>query len=164
MRQSQAAILIATLVALLGLLPALYGWTVRSMLRRNLRHLREGDLEPLFRTYADDIRFVFPGHNSWAGEFRGREEVERWVRRVYQVGLRLEPHEMLVVGPPWDTTVCLRFTDTCTAADGTIVYTNRGMFFGKIAWGKITSYELYEDTEKVVALDEYVASLESTAH
>lgn len=162
-RQSQAAILIAVLVALLSLLPALYAWAVRSMLRRNLRHLREGDLEPLFSTYADDIRFVFPGHTSWAGEFRGREEVERWVRRVYQVGLRLEPHEMLVAGPPWDTTVCLRFTDRCTAADGTIVYTNQGMFFGKVAWGKITSYEIHEDTEKVVALDKYVASLESPA-
>jgi ketosteroid isomerase-like protein len=162
-RQSQTAILIAVSVALLSLLPALYRWTARSMLRRNLRHLREGDLEPLFSTYADDIRFVFPGHTSWAGEFRGREEVERWVRRVYQVGLRLEPHEMLVAGPPWDTTVCLRFTDRCTAADGTIVYTNQGMFFGKITWGKITSYEIHEDTEKVVALDEYVASLESPA-
>ncbi len=162
-RESPSAILIAVLVALLSLLPALYAWTVRFMLRRNLRHLREGDLEPLFSTYADDIWFVFPGHNSWAGEFRGREEVERWVRRVYQVGLRLEPLEMLVAGPPWDTTFCLRFTDRCTAADGTIVYTNRGMFFGKIAWGKITSYEVHEDTEKVVALDEYVQSLESPA-
>lgn len=162
-RQSQAAILIAVLIALLSLLPAPYRWTVRFMLRRTLRSLREGDFEPLFSTYADDIRFVFPGQNSWAGEFRGKEEVERWVRRVYQVGLRLEPHEMLVVGPPWDTTVCLRFTDTCTAPDGTIVYTNQGVIFGKIAWGKITSYELHEDTEKVVALDKYVASLESPA-
>jgi hypothetical protein len=85
------------------------------------------------------------------------------VQCVYQVGLRLEPHEMLVAGSPWDTTVCLRFTDTCTAPDGAIVYTIRGVIFGKIAWSKITSYELYEDTEKVVALDEYVASLESTA-
>jgi hypothetical protein len=37
------------------------------------------------------------------------------------------------------------------------------MFFGKVAWGKITSYEIHEDTEKVVALDKYVASLESPA-
>jgi ketosteroid isomerase-like protein len=162
-RQSQAAILIAALITLLSLLPALYAWTVRFMLRRTLRSLREGDFEPLFSTYTDDIRFVFPGHSSWAGEFRGREEVERWVRRVYQVGLRLEPHEMLVAGSPWDTTVCLRFTDRCTAPNGTIVYTNQGVIFGKIAWGKITSYELHEDTEKVVALDKYVASLESNA-
>lgn len=66
------------------------------------------------------------------------------------------------MGPPWDTTVCLRFTDRCAAPDGTIVYTNRGMVFGKIAWGKITYYEIHEDTEKVVAFDEYVASHEPT--
>ncbi len=161
-QQYQSTILISALVAVLGILPALYRWIVRAMLRRNLRHLREGDLESLFSTYADDIRFVFPGKNSWAGEFRGKDEVKRWVRRVYQVGLRLEPHEMLVVGPPWDTTVALRFTDRCTAPDGTVVYANRGMVFGKIVWGKITYYEIHEDTEQVVALDEYLESRERT--
>jgi ketosteroid isomerase-like protein len=162
--QRPSDLLVVALVAVVfSLLPALYAWAVRSMLRRTLRRLREGDLEPLFRTYADDIRFVFPGHNSWAGEFRGREQVERWVRRVYQVGLRLEPQEILIMGPPWETTVCLRFTDRCIVADGTIVYTNRGVIFGKIAWGKITYYEVHEDTEKVVALDEYVASREPTS-
>jgi hypothetical protein len=161
-RQSAPLVVVLVLAVVFGLLLALYARVVRSMLYRNLRRLREGDFEPVFSTYADDIRFVFPGHNSWAGEFRGRAEVESWVRRVYQVGLRLEPHEILVMGPPWDTTVCLRFTDRCTAPDGTIVYTNQGMIFGKIAWGKITSYEIHEDTEKVVALDEYVASHEPT--
>ena len=161
-RQSVPLVVGLVLAVVFGLLPPLYGWAVRFMLHRTSRRLREGDFEPLFRTYADDIRFVFPGHNSWAGEFRGRAEVERWVRRVYQVGLRLEPYEILVMGPPWDTTVCLRFTDRCTAPDGTIVYTNQGMLFGKIAWGKITYYEIHEDTEKVVALDAYVASHEPT--
>jgi hypothetical protein len=160
--QSAPLVVALVLAVVFGMLPALYAWAVRSMLYRISHRLREGDFEPLFRTYANDIRFVFPGHNSWAGEFLGREEVERWVRRVYQVGLRLEPHEILVTGPPWNTTVCLRFTDRCTAPDGTIVYTNRGMVFGKIAWGKITSYEIHEDTEKVVALDAYVASHEQT--
>ena len=162
-RQPAPLVVALVLAVVFGLLPALYAWAVRSMLHRTLRSLREGDLEPLFSTYADDITFVFPGHNSWAGEFRGRGEVERWVRRVYQVGLRLEPHEILVMGPPWDTTVCLRFTDRCTASDGTIVYTNRGVILGKIAWGKITYYEVNEDTEKVVALDEYVAAHEPTS-
>src|SRR5260370_18566814 len=131
-QQYPSTLLIAVLAAVLGILPALYRWTVRALLRRNLRHLREGDLEPLFSTYADNIRFVFPGKNSWAGEFRGKAEVKRRVRRVSQGCLRLEPHEMLVAGPPWDTTFALRFTDQCTPADGTVVYANRGMSFAKI--------------------------------
>ena len=30
---------------------------------------------------------------------------------------------------------------------------NRAVLFGKIRWGKITFYEVYEDTERVAALD-----------
>jgi len=38
-----------------------------------------------------------------------------------------------------------------------VIYENRAVLFGKIRWGKITFYEVYEDTEKVAALDAYLA-------
>jgi hypothetical protein len=112
------------------------------------------------RRYADDVRFVFPGRSSWAADLRGKDEVERWVRRFVRVGLQLEPHKILVAGPPWDTTVCLRFTDEATASDGTIVYSNQGTIFAKIAWGKVTYYEVNEDTQKVAEFDEWLAAQE----
>jgi ketosteroid isomerase-like protein len=148
--------------ALGAALPALYGWTVRSMLRRNLTRLRAGDVEPLFGTYAEDVRFVLPGRHSWAGDYRGKDEVERWMRRFVRVGLQLEPREILVTGPPWNTTVSLRFTDQLTAPDGEVVYANRGTIFARIAWGRITYYEVHEDTQKVAELDEYLALHEPT--
>jgi ketosteroid isomerase-like protein len=151
----RAAVLAATL-------PALYAWTVRFMLRRNLGRLRAGDVGPLFGTYAEDIRFVLPGRHSWAGDYRGEDEVERWMRRFVRVGLQLELQEILVTGPAWNTTVCLRFTDQRTAPDGDVVYANRGMIFGKISWGRVTYYEVHEDTQKVAELDEYLASHEPT--
>ncbi len=40
--------------------------------------------------------------------------------------------------------------------DGDVVYENRGVIFGKIAWGKIKSYEVFEDTQKVAAFDDYL--------
>ena len=150
------------LAAMLGVLPTLYVWAVRYMLRRNLRRLRVGDLGPLFSTYADDVRFVFPGRSSWAADLRGKDELERWVQRFVRVGLQLEPHEILVMGPPWDTTVCLRFTDHFTAPDGVVVYANCGTIFGKIVWGKLTSYAVYEDTQKVAEFDDYLALHEPT--
>jgi hypothetical protein len=85
------------------------------MLRRNIRRLRAGDIEPLFSNYADDVRFVFPGESSWKADLRGKQEVKRWVQRFMQVGLQLEPHEILVAGLPWNTTVCLYFTDQIAA-------------------------------------------------
>ena len=147
-------------IGLAAALPALYAWTVRSMLRRNLRRLRAGDVGPLFLTYAEDVRFVLPGRHSWAGDFRGRDEVERWLRRFVRIGLQLEPHEILITGPPWNTTVCLRFTDQLTASDGEVVYANRGTILAKIAWGKVTYYEVNEDTQKVAEFDEWLASHE----
>ena len=39
---------------------------------------------------------------------------------------------------------------------------NRGTIFGKIVWGKVTYYEVNEDTQKVAELDEYLASHEAS--
>ena len=58
---------------------------------------------------------------------------------------------------PGNTTVCIRITDRATDAGGNVIYENRAVLFGKIRWGKITFYEVYEDTEKVAALDAYLA-------
>ena len=55
----------------------------------------------------------------------------------------------------------MRFTDEATAPDGTVVYTNRAVLFGKIAWGKIAYQEDYVDTQKVAEFDEYLAAHET---
>jgi hypothetical protein len=80
--------------------PLLYGWAVRWMLRRNLARLRAGDPEPLLATYADDVRFIFPGRSLWAANLQGKDEVDSWLGRFVRVGLRLEAREILVKGPP----------------------------------------------------------------
>ena len=43
-------------------------------------------------------------------------------------------------------------------ADGNSVYDNRGVIIGNVSWGKIRSYEVFEDTQKVEALDTYLDS------
>ncbi|HEX8857118.1 MAG TPA: nuclear transport factor 2 family protein [Thermoleophilaceae bacterium] len=149
-------------VALLSLpaAQATYAWLVRRLFMRNLRNLRAGNPEPLFKSYADDVRFVFPGDSSWGGEVRGREALEHWVRRFVRVGLQLEPQKILITGPPWKTTFCLLYTDELTTPSGERVYENRGAIYGTIRWGKITSYETAEDTHKVEAFDEWLAEHE----
>src|SRR5215218_5067376 len=99
----RSAALLAALATALGALPALYAWAVRSMLHRNLARLWASDPEPLLASYADDIHFVFPGRSSWAADLRGKDEVERWLRRFVRVGLRFEVHEILVADPLWPT-------------------------------------------------------------
>ena len=52
-------------------------------------------------------------------------------------------------------TVCIRITDRAKDSNGNVVCQNRAVLFGKVRWGKIVFYEVYENTEKVKALDEY---------
>ena len=135
----------------------MYAWIVRRIIRRAVRRLQGGDIGPSLSLYADDARFIFPGRHSWAGDFRGHGEMEKWLQRFVRTGLRFEPHEILVNGPPWNTKVCLRFTDHLKGDDGASVYTNRGVIFGKVVWGKIVYEEVFEDTQKVAELDDYLA-------
>ena len=138
----------------------MYAWLVRFMIRRAVRRVNAGDIRPMLGSYADDATLVFPGDHSWGGEYRGKAEIERFLRRFVRVGLQLEPQEIVVGGAPWNTTVCLHFTDKASDADGAVVYANRGVIFAKSAWGKIVFQELYEDTQKVAEFDQYLASHE----
>jgi hypothetical protein len=72
--------------------------------------------------------------------------------------LRFEPQEISVSGWPWNTTLCIQFNDHLTDFKGNVVYENQGVIVGKIVWGKIRSYTVFEDTQKVADLDEYLAS------
>jgi len=141
-------------LAILG--PPLYRAAVRALLKRNIRALNAGDTRPLFASYAKDVHFVFPGHSSWAADLHGREELEAWVQRFVEVGMQFDTEDVVVDGPPWATHMALRYTDRHSAPDGTIVYENRGVIFGRIAWGRLKYYEVNEDTEKVTAFDEYL--------
>ncbi|MGP4003746.1 nuclear transport factor 2 family protein [Streptomyces sp. 8N706] len=140
-------------------LPALYGAAVGAMVRYNARRLGEGDLEPQLRAYADDVRFVFPGRSSWAGEFRGKREVEKWLRRFVDVGLKIEFDDVLVSGAPWATRLCLRFHNYCEDEKGEIVYTNEGTIYGHARWGRLTHYVVFEDTQRGEEFDTYLASV-----
>jgi len=53
----------------------MYKSIVKLMIRRVLRHHQAGNMDALLKFYGDDLRFVFPGKNSWAGEFQGKKHL-----------------------------------------------------------------------------------------
>ena len=144
------------LLGLFAAAPPLYARVLELVLRHNVSRFMAGDVEAFLRLYADDATLVFPGRHSWSGEYRGREEIEPFLRRFLRARLRGEVRDVLVKGPPWSTTLAIEFTDEATASDGTVVYENRAMVVAKAAWGKIVHEEIYEDTQKVAAWDEYL--------
>jgi ketosteroid isomerase-like protein len=135
----------------------LFSWLAKTMLRRNMARLNEGNYGPTLQLDAPDVRFRFPGDSSWATEIDNREDLGRWLQRFVDTGLHIEADEVVAQGPPWNMTLCIRGTDHLDTEDGR-VYENRYVIWGRIAWGRLREYEVYEDTQASKKLDDYLAS------
>ena len=110
-------------------------WIAKKVLSRNMARIRAGDTGPTLRLDARDVCFRFPGDSSWATELQGKDELSRWLDRFVDAGLQIYPDEVVVKGPPWNTTLCVRGTDHLDAPDGTRVYENRYVIWGHLRWG-----------------------------
>jgi hypothetical protein len=132
----------------------------RWMIARNMASLRAGDLKPLLRMDAKDVRFRFPGDSSFAAEIEGVEAHEAWLQRFVDLGLQIYPDEVVLQGFPWRQTVCVRGHVHLDKPGEARVYDNRYVLWGHISWGKLKDYEVYEDTEQTTAFDTYLKKLE----
>jgi ketosteroid isomerase-like protein len=139
----------------------MFGWIVSLMIRRAVRRMNAGDVASMLSSYSTGALLVFPGNHSWGGEYRGKDRIEEFLRRCVSVGIKFEVEDIVVSGWPWSAKVCIRLSDRAVAPDGTEIYSNRALIFAKTAWGTIQFQEDYEDTQKVVGLDEYLAAHET---
>jgi ketosteroid isomerase-like protein len=137
----------------------MFSWLAKKMIARNMAKASAGDLGPTLRLDADDVKFRFPGDSSWGGEFDGKAELEPWLRRFAEVGIQIYPDEVVLKGFPWKQTICIRGRDHLDSPQGERVYENRYVIWGRISWGLLREYEVYEDTQKSKALDGYLASV-----
>jgi ketosteroid isomerase-like protein len=72
-------------------------------------------------------------------------------------GLQHQADQVVASGPPWRMTMVLRGTDHLDDRSGTRVYENRYVIWATTRWGLIHDYEVYEDTERSTAFDDYLA-------
>lgn len=145
------------LLLLAALYRPLYELLVRALLRRNVKALMAGDPGPLLRMYRRDAVLEFPGESSWGPEYRGRDEIEAFLRRFLSVGLRGSVGQIFVSGPPWSTRIAIEFDDWALNAHGTKVYDNRAVIVLQTRFGKVVRERVYEDTQKVAAFDDYLS-------
>jgi ketosteroid isomerase-like protein len=138
----------------------MYSWLAKKVLARNMARIRAGDYRPVLRMDAKDVQFRFPGDNSWATDLQGKEQLEQWLQRFVDVGLQIFPDEVVAQGPPWNTTLCVRGTIHLDGPDGSRVYENRYVIWGRLSWGLLKEYEVYEDTQKSAGLDDHLAKQE----
>jgi ketosteroid isomerase-like protein len=130
-------------------------YTFYRLISWGMARTRAGDIRLTLMLDHDDIRFVFPGSNSWSGTFLGKSEHQRWLERLVRVGVKTDADEVAVSGFPWNMKVCIRGRSWWDSPSGERIYDNRFVIFGHVRWGKLRDYEVYEDTEKAQALDDY---------
>ena len=138
-------------------------WLAKQVIARNMARMRAGDPGPTLRLDAEDVTFRFPGDSSWAIESHGKDELRPWLERLVRVGIQTFPDEVVVKGFPWNQTVCVRGYDYLKSPEGATVYENRYVIWGRMRWGLVKDYEVYEDTQKAKALDEYLSAREQPA-
>lgn len=132
-------------------------WLAKQVISFVMARTRAGDVRPTLLLDAPDVELTFPGQSSFSGVFRGRAEVGRWLARFAQIGIQIYPDEVVAVGPPWNTTVCARGRDHLSAENGELVYENRYVIWGRMSWGRLKRYEVYEDTVAPVEFDAWLA-------
>jgi ketosteroid isomerase-like protein len=132
-------------------------WLAGRLLRFAMARLRAGDPRVVLALDAPDVELRFPGENSFSGVYRGKPAVRRWLERFVAIGVQIDADEVVAVGPPWSTTVCVRGRAWCNDG-GRPVYDNRYVIWGRLRWGRLQRYEVYEDTGRADALDRWLAA------
>jgi ketosteroid isomerase-like protein len=132
-------------------------WLARKMIARQMESIRAGDAGPALKLDAEDVQFRFPGDSSFAPGANGKREHEQWLGRFTSIGLQIHPDQVVLKGFPWRQTICVRGHIHLDRPGDGRVYANRYVLWGRISWGKLREYEVYEDTEETRRLDEYLA-------
>lgn len=131
----------------------MYHTIVRAKVRRLWERVAEtGDYRLAVAQAAPDVRFRFVGDSSFGADLRGRDEFARWFAQAGEAlpGLRLQATEIVVKGWPWNTTVVVRLAVSATLADGS-AYTNEGVQWVRIRWGRMVDDYVLEDTARLQA-------------
>ena len=131
-------------------------WLGGIVLGYAMRRIRAGDIHRRC-CRPPEVTLTFPGDSSWAGVYQGKPAVERWLRRFAATGLQIYPDEIVVTGFPWKNTACIRGHIHLRDESGAIVYDNRYVIWGRLAWGRLREYEVYKDTQASAQLDAWLS-------
>jgi ketosteroid isomerase-like protein len=124
----------------------MYSWIVGRLIRRAYREAVAGKTRLAMLLAGDDVRFTFPGNNSFAGTYVGKTEFAGWLSRFAALTPDLVVEDVVASGAPWDLRVGMRFVDSIGED-----YRNEGMEYLRIRFGKLREVQVYLDTETIAA-------------
>ena len=126
----------------------MYKSIVRRRYRRAWRAMNAHDYQVILDQLAPDFHVTFVGDTPLGGTRTGVESMAAWFERLFRFfpDARFELRALSVDGPPWNTRVAGLFTIRATVAGDP--YENVFAQFVRLRFGRITWYEVYEDSLK----------------
>lgn len=124
----------------------MYCWLMARGLRFVVERLMRGQPRLALAMLDQDIRMVFPGQNSFGGVHAGKPAMRAWLERFVALRPDYRVHDVVVNGPPWNTRAAIRLSDAI--GDD---YTNEGVQWLQLRWGKVVLDEVFLDTERISA-------------
>lgn len=134
-------------------MPVIYKSIVSKKVRATFLAVQNQDYDQVLAGIADsNLTHHFAGNNALGGTRHDKQALRRWFNRVGTVlpDLKFDVTDVLVKGPPWNTTVVARWVATTTLLNGDD-YVNPGCHVIGIKWGTAHSFDVYEDTQVVTA-------------
>jgi ketosteroid isomerase-like protein len=125
----------------------MYHAIVRARITRLFHALNQGNYEPVLGTLAGQFEHWFAGEHALSGTRTTMARTRAWYERLYKVfpNIRFDLSNIVVNGPPWNTTVAVEWNDSYTLANGD-KRSNCGVHFIRLQWGRGTSVRIYCDT------------------
>lgn len=123
---------------------------MRRVVRRLFAHLDAGDIDALLARCHPQITHTFAGSHALGGSREGIPAFRAWFERLERLfpDLRFEVADVVIDGPPWNTTAVVRWRDHGVRADGA-GYDNRGVHVVRIRWGRATAIDAHLDTARL---------------
>lgn len=128
----------------------MYTFIIRQKVRTAFDKLSAGDYEYTLQRLSPDFEHIFPGDHAFGGRRRTVASFRRWFQRLFLVfpDLTFEIRTIVVKGPPWNTVVVVEWVDRSVTSDGQ-PYVNEGVHVMRVRWGRISSFHVYLDTQKL---------------
>ncbi len=127
----------------------MYKTIVRRKIRNAFVALSVGDAQALTSAMHPLVHHSFPGDTALGGERANREDVGRWLDRLFRLfpGLTFQVREMSVSGWPWHTVVGVEWSNSGPLLDGS-TYDNAGAHILVLRWGRLRSFHAYLHDEQ----------------
>lgn len=128
----------------------MYNYFVKKLLRKSFGLVNNHSYAELCKSLAPDVKHSFAGNHALGGIRHDRVILMTWFERLGRImpKLKITVNNITVKGWPNNTLVIARWTGTAVLENGD-PYLNKGAHFITIKWGKITEFDVYEDSQAV---------------